>query len=104
MATIIKRDSKQMNGMKPVIAVLFVLAIGLQYKLWFDEGSIFDVLKNREEYKIQQANFDNLLDINHKLSNEIHALKAGGDILEEKAREDLGMIKEGETYYQIVEE
>ena len=92
-----------MTGMKAFIGVLAILFFGLQYKLWFDDGSIFDVLKIRDDYKLQQNNYRHLTDVNHKLTKDIHALKSGGDVLEEKAREELGMVKEGEVYFQIIE-
>lgn len=88
--------------MKLFIGILLVLVIGLQYKLWFDRGNVNDILQIREEYKQQKEHYQRLLSRNHKLSEEVKALKEGGEILEEKARLELGMVKEGEVYYQIV--
>ncbi len=88
--------------MKPFIIVLLLLVIGLQYKLWFAEGNFSDILHIRNEYKQKKAHYQRVLTSNRKLQEDIKAFKDGGDVLEEKARVELGMVKEDEVFYQIV--
>ena len=89
--------------MKSFISVLLLLFVGLQYKLWFDDGNIYQIMKLRENYKAQHALYKDMLKVNKKLSNQVVAYKQEGDVLEEKARSELGLVKEDEVYYQIIE-
>lgn len=75
----------------------------LQYQLWFDQGSILDIMKNRQRLQTQIDINKALQAANVKLRMEVEHLKKDSHLVEEKARHDLGMIKEGETYYRIVE-
>lgn len=89
--------------MKWVAAVLFLLFALLQYRLWFPEGSKAELARLRDDMQTQEALNQSLRVRNRQLELEVLELQAGQDSLEERAREDLGMIKDGETYYQIVE-
>ena len=90
-------------GMKVLIAILCLLIVQLQYRLWFGDGSIgqikiyqqrLDDLKKKVEEKKQR---------NEALNAEIIDLKKGQEAIEELAREELGMIKENETFFQVLE-
>lgn len=87
--------------MKLLFALLLALLIVLQYKLWFADGGISQGRQLREKVEAQQE-VDRLLEEqNQQLLAEIDDLKNGDDALEEQARSDLGLIKEGEVYYQF---
>ncbi len=90
--------------MKWLILVLITLLIGLQYRLWIGEGSLAHNVKLQSEINKQKEENNRLLERNRLLEAEIAALKNGYDAIEEKARNDLGMIKEGETWYMIVDQ
>ncbi len=90
--------------MKWLIGVLILLLVGLQYRLWVGEGSLAHNLKLQQEIRKQEEENQRLMERNKLLEAEVAALKNGYDAIEEKARNDLGMIKEGETWYMIVEE
>lgn len=89
--------------MKILTAILFLTLCALQVNLWVGKGSLGEVwsLKKTVE-KQQQVNAD-LIARNTALNAEVLDLKNGMAAIEERARTELGMIKEGETFYRIVE-
>ena len=88
--------------MKILIAVLLLALIGLQYKLWFGDGSLSEVVQITRELEIQRAKLQELEDRNRILEAQVLDLQNGLDAFEEKARNDLGMIKQGETFIQLI--
>ena len=90
--------------MKWLVAGLIVMLIGLQYRLWIGEGSLAHNVSLQKEIKKQKEENERLTERNKLLEAEVAALKNGYDAIEEKARNDLGMIKEDETLFMIVEE
>ena len=89
--------------MKILIAVLIVLTMLLQFKLWFGEGSMKDVWRLEAAIAEQTAENQGLQDRNQALAAEVDDLKQGLEAIEERARNDLGMIREGETFYQVID-
>lgn len=84
------------------IGLLALLAV-LQYHLWFGEGS-YQQLQQRQQQVAQQLEKNQSLEArNALLIAEVTDLKQGLSAIEERARRELGMIKNGEVYYQIVE-
>ncbi len=88
--------------MKILIGVLILLLIGLQYKLWFGDGSLSEVVQLSRELEIQKGKLRLLEDKNRILEAQVLDLQSGLDAFEEKARNDLGMIKQGETFIQLI--
>jgi cell division protein FtsB len=82
-----------------VVGGLFLL---LQYPLWFGSGGVIAVWQLNREISTQQAENEKLRDRNNTLDAEVKDLKQGSAALEERARAELGMVKKGETFYQIV--
>lgn len=89
--------------MKWLIAVLLIILVGLQYRLWISEGSLSHRAALQEKIEQQQAKNNRLQERNAVLALEVDALKSGLEVIEERAREQMGMIKEGETFFMIVE-
>ena len=89
--------------MKTIIAVLAVLFVLLQYKLWFGEGSMMEVWRLEDAIAKQGEENTQLRERNQALAAEVQDLKQGVEAIEERARFELGMIKKGETFYQVVE-
>lgn len=89
--------------MRWLLIVLSLFLVFLQYRLWVGEGSLAQrqVLKHKVE--IQQQENEELRERNRVLANEVSNLKEGLESVEERARTDLGMIKEGETFYMVVD-
>jgi len=88
--------------MKILIAVLILMLIGLQYKLWFGDGSLSEVVQLTHELEIQKQKLNELEERNKILEAQVLDLQNGLDAFEEKARNDLGMIKQGETFIQLI--
>ena len=89
--------------MKWLAVALFLLLVLLQYRLWFPEGSKAELSRLQAEIQSQEGINAGLRARNRQLELEVLELQQGLDSLEARAREDLGMIKEGETYYQIID-
>lgn len=73
----------------------------LQFKLWFGEGGIVDVHRIKQAVAEQQAENLRLRQRNAVLEAEVNDLKNGQAAIEERARLDLGMIKDDETFYLV---
>ena len=89
--------------MKKLLILLLLLLAYLQYKLWFGEGSLQDVWELHQAVEQQHDVNLQLRERNDALDAEVRDLQQGLDAIEEHAREDLGMVKEGETFYQVVD-
>ena len=90
--------------MKVVILILLTLLILLQYRLWFGHGSIPEVQRFEEKKQSQIEENQRLRERNQSLAAEVFDLKQGLEAIEERARSEMGMIKNDETFYQLVEE
>lgn len=88
--------------MKLLWSVMLLILIGLQYRLWIGSGSFADVWRLEEKIEQQVALNKLLENRNNRLNEEVLDLKRGYDAIEERARFDLGMIKEGETFFMVV--
>ena len=88
--------------MKILLAVLILMLIGLQYKLWFGDGSLSEVVQLTRELETQKQKLSELEERNKILEAQVLDLQTGLDAFEEKARNDLGMIKQGETFIQLI--
>lgn len=89
--------------MKLIVAILFVLLIWLQYKLWLGDGGIPEVLELEQEIETVQAEVNTLQERNKALNAEVMDLKKGIEAIEERARSEMGMIKKDEIYYQVID-
>jgi len=88
---------------KIIALVLLVLLVWLQYKIWLQDGGIPEVVLLQEEVEEVKTEVKKLHDRNLSLDAEVKDLKKGLDAIEERARSEMGMIKEGEVYYQVIE-
>jgi cell division protein FtsB len=82
--------------------VLVILLVVLQYKFWQGDGNIFEVWDLQKALEAQRQTNRRLQSRNRALEAEVQDLKTGLEAIEERARLELGMIKQGETFYQIV--
>jgi cell division protein FtsB len=89
--------------MKWVALGLLLLFLALQYRLWFAEGSLAELHRLEGEIERQQTINDDLHTRNAQLEQEVLELQRGLESVEERARHELGLIREGESYYQVVD-
>jgi|TARA_R110000796_G_scaffold248117_5_gene374446 cell division protein FtsB len=84
--------------------VALLLLGGLQYRLWVGEGSLAHVTQLKQQIDEQARENEQLLERNRVLTAEVVELKQGLETVEERARHELGMVKEGETLFQLSDE
>ena len=89
--------------MKWLFPVLLLLLFALQFRLWVGDSSLADMVRLDHEIEAQSLENDTLRQRNAVIAAEVEALKSGLDAVEERAREDLGMIKSDETFFMVVE-
>ncbi|RKZ99205.1 MAG: cell division protein FtsB [Gammaproteobacteria bacterium] len=90
--------------MNYIIAILLILLIVLQYDLWVGEGSIVEVRKLESAIELQIKENQILTERNDALKAEVLDLKHGLGAIEERARTELGMIKNDETFFHVIEQ
>ncbi|WP_437881480.1 cell division protein FtsB [Pseudomonas sp. LRF_L74] len=83
--------------------VLLLVLSGLQYRLWVGDGSLAQVTDLQHQISEQKGENERLLERNRVLEAEVTELKKGTETVEERARHELGMVKDGETLYQLAE-
>ena len=86
-----------------VALILIVTLVGLQLKLWSGSGGVREVDTLRVSLKKQTDENARLLQRNQALAADVLDLKHGEQAVEARARNELGLIKPGETFYQVVE-
>ena len=97
--------SEARRSLFPWIALaLLVLIAALQLKLWTGTGGTPDVARLRARVEAQRAENETLKKRNEALAADVRDLKEGREGVEERARSELGMVKPGETFYQVIEE
>ena len=89
--------------MRKLLLGLLLLLVILQVTLWFGGGGLLEVWDQHQEVEARRDENARLRERNEALNAEVLDLKQGLDAVEEHAREDLGMVKEGEVFYQVVE-
>ncbi|BAZ94435.1 septum formation initiator [Thiohalobacter thiocyanaticus] len=89
--------------MRWLLLILGLIFLGLQYKLWVGEGSLAEVWHLKGAVAEQGAENEELRERNRALDAEVQDLKQGLEAVEERARSELGMIRDGETFYQVIE-
>lgn len=88
--------------MRALLAILLVVLILLQVKMWFGEGGYSDVKRLQERVRQQAVENETLAQRNRELEADVDDLRRGLEAVEERARSELGMIKQGEEFYQVV--
>ena len=83
--------------------VLIALLLGLQFTGWFGKGGMRDVRKLEHQITMHEKELEVLRNRNSKLAAEVMDLKQGLEAVEEIARSEMGMVKEGEIFYQVIE-
>jgi len=85
-----------------ILALLAAAFIFLQYRLWFEAGGVRDLMQLRQTLAAQEAINQRLQKANDDLLFQVKRLQHSDDAIESRARNELGMIKKDETFYQVV--
>lgn len=83
-----------------ILAVIFVL---LQYELWFSHGGIFQNHRLQQQLEVEKQLLQQQEEVNKKLLAEVKKIKQDPQQIEAHARDDLGMVKQGEEYIEVAE-
>ncbi len=90
--------------LRVTVAILVLAILWMQYRLWLSRDGMQDVWRLQRAVAEQREENRILRERNASLEAEVRDLKEGLEAVEERARTELGMIGEGETYYQVVED
>ena len=90
------------ESMRMVTLVLVLLLAVIQYPLWFGHGGWLYVHELRDELSAEQQKNEQLKERNDRLAGEVQDLQDGTSAIEERARFELGMVKDGEVFVQFV--
>ena len=88
--------------MRAFTLLLLIIFCLLQYRLWFGKNSVPDYLDLQEDVIHQQQVNEKLKQRNKLLYADTDDLKLGSEAIEERARNELGMIKENETFFRLI--
>lgn len=88
--------------MRLLLLVLIVLTAVIQYPLWWGKGGWLRVHELQKQVAAQHETNAALVARNDALAAEVQDLKSGSQAIEERARADMGMVKEGEVFVQIL--
>ncbi|HSC96418.1 MAG TPA: cell division protein FtsB [Burkholderiales bacterium] len=89
--------------MKALTLILAALIVLIQYPLWAGKGSWFRVWEVDQQIRAQRETNRELKARNAALEAEVRDLKVGLDAVEERARSELGMIRQDEIFFQVLE-
>ncbi|MFP4251180.1 MAG: septum formation initiator family protein [Guyparkeria sp.] len=89
--------------MRLLTVILVLMVAGLQWRVWFSEASVGEVRAKQERLEVLQAEQTRLERRNETLAAEVDSLREGVDAVEAQARLTLGLVREDEDFYQVVE-
>jgi cell division protein FtsB len=87
-----------------LLFALLSILLYLQYRLWIAEGSLAEQQRLELQVVEQTAINTELRERNAVLEREVLELQSGNGGVEQRAREQLGLVREGETFYQVVKQ
>ena len=87
--------------MRWLLAVLIVLLVGMQYRLWIAEGSLAERHRLQQQVEEQTRINQELRERNAVLEREVLELQTGNEGVEQRAREQLGLVREGEVFIHM---
>ena len=90
--------------MRALLVLLSLVLLGLCYRAWFSDIGFFAVQRLNERVEEQREQTTKLAERNEELLSEVTALRHTLAAVESRARTDLGMIKEGESFYLVVDD
>jgi cell division protein FtsB len=89
--------------MKILLSIIILLIFLLQYRLWYGDGGIAEINAYQQRLEDLKEQVEEKRARDEALYAEVEDLRKGQESLEERARDELGMIKESETFFQVLE-
>ncbi|MEC8444501.1 MAG: septum formation initiator family protein [Pseudomonadota bacterium] len=84
-------------------SIAVVLLLVLQYRLWFDDSGVIASRALERQIQTMTSSNEAQAEVNQGLLSEVMELRSGNALVEEAAREQLGLVKEGETFILFAE-
>ena len=91
------------SSMKILIAIIILLIIHFQYRIWVGDGSVAEIDAYQQRLDDLKKQVEEKRQRNEALYAEVLDLRKGQEAIEERARDELGMIKEDETFFHVLE-
>ena len=91
-----------MRNWRWALLALALLLAWLQYRFWFGPGNSGEVMMLEAQVANQERDNEGLQQRNDALAAEVKDLKEGQSAIEERARHELNMVREGETFFQLI--
>ena len=88
--------------MRLLMVIVLTLLVALQIRLWSGDNGIAELRDLKQDIERQQATNQQLAQRNQLLHADIHDLRNAQDAVEERARNELGLIKQDETFFRLV--
>lgn len=92
-----------MSFVKIATYALLAILVLLQYPLWFGDGGVIAVWRLNREIAAQQKENAQLKDRNQMLEAQVNDLKQGLEVIEGRARSELGMVRKDEIFFQVID-
>ena len=89
--------------MRILLSIIILLVALLQYRLWYGDGGIEEITALQQRLDDLNDEVQEKRERNEALYAEVEDLRQGQEALEERARDELGMMREGETFFQVLE-
>ncbi len=89
--------------MKIIVAIIILLIIHFQYRIWLGDGSVAQIEAYQQRLDDLKKQVEEKRERNEALYAEVLDLRKGQEAIEERARDELGMIKEDETFFHVLE-
>ena len=89
--------------MRLILTILAAILVLLQLRLWSGDGGLAEIWTLHQSLAQQKVENATLRERNAALAAEVQDLKQGTAAIEERARSELGMIKDGEIFFQTIE-
>lgn len=87
--------------MRLVLLIILLLLLAVQHRLWLGRGGLTEVVALRDSRAQLQSEVEQQRARNATLAADVQDLKSGTEAIEERARSELGMIRDGEVFYQF---
>lgn len=85
-----------------MVGVMLSVLAFMQYRLWFESGGVVDMLKLKRQLALEMKTNEGIQKSNQALVDQLKRMQYSQDATESRARNELGMVKQGETFYQVL--